>query len=154
MRIGQNGVMYNSSHTGFLALRRQCVNRWHSMLVSQKVNVGITAIHFFKKPGLDTFYQRHGIATCSASLGGGMAVGAVFFGDKLPALNTSSLVSRGVPVSHLKAGLRRQDHRLPPEQSFNVGRCHSSTVLMMTFSFGSLFIGVIVSRACHIYTRI
>jgi hypothetical protein len=90
------------------------------MLVSQKVNVGITAIHYFQRPGLDLFWQRHGIATCSAALGGGTAVGAAFFGEKLPLPDSSSLVSFGVPASHIKEGKHRQAHRLSPENFFNV----------------------------------
>lgn len=76
--IEKNGNKFEGGRREFLDLRDKCVDLWHKLLVSHNVNVGIAAIHYFNKPGLDLFWQRHGIATCSAALAGGMAVGAAF----------------------------------------------------------------------------
>ena len=68
----------------FVAVRRRLVAEWGKLLVDQRVDVVLTVVHRFQQPGRDIFWQRHGIATASAALGGGLAVGAAFFTNRLP----------------------------------------------------------------------
>src|SRR3954465_14948435 len=76
----------------------------------QRVDVALTAVHRFQQPGRDIFWQRHGLATASAALGGGLAVGAAFFTNRLPDGRnrwSSPLAACGVPGEHLSQGLHR-----------------------------------------------
>ena len=77
--IEKNGNKFEGGRREFLDLRDKCVDLWHKLLVSHNVNVGIAAIHYFNKPGLDLFRQRHGIATCSAALAGWYGSRGCFF---------------------------------------------------------------------------
>jgi hypothetical protein len=65
------------------------------------VTVGIAAIHYFD--GHSTgFWQRHGIAACSAALGSGFAVGAAHFGQLPLKPNSSTLAAAQVPASEAR----------------------------------------------------
>ena len=75
---------YDGAGAGFVAVRRRLVAEWGQLLADQRVDVALTAVHRFQQPGRDIFWQRHGLATASAALGGGLAVGAAFFTDRLP----------------------------------------------------------------------
>jgi hypothetical protein len=103
--------------TGFVAVRRRLVAEWRQLLADQRVDVVLTTIHCFQQPGRDIFWQRHGLATASASLGGGLAVGAAFFTDRLPDGRdpwSSPLAACGVPREHLSQGLQRPARRFEP----------------------------------------
>jgi len=102
---------------GFVAVRWRLVAEWAQLLADQRVNVALTAVHRFRQPGRDIFWQRHGLATASAALGGGLAVGAAFFTDRLPDGRecwSSPLAACGVPIEHLSQGLYRPARRFEP----------------------------------------
>jgi hypothetical protein len=102
---------------GFVAVRRRLVAEWRRLLADQRVDVVLTAVHRFQQPGRDIFWQRHGLATASAALGGGLAVGAAFFTDRLPDGRdrwSSPLAACGVPMEHLSQGLHRPARRFEP----------------------------------------
>lgn len=102
---------------GFVAVRRSLVAEWRQLLADQRVDVVLTAVHRFQQPGRDIFWQRHGLATASAALGGGLAVGAAFFTDRLPDGRdrwSSPLAACGVPREHLGQGLHRPALRFEP----------------------------------------
>src|SRR3546814_13817575 len=60
-------------------IRQQAVSAWRNLLAAQKPRLALCAIHGFKRPGLDGFWQRHGIAAASAALKGGIVLGAAPF---------------------------------------------------------------------------
>jgi hypothetical protein len=108
---------YDSAGAGFVEVRRRLVAEWGQLLTDQRVDVALTAVHRFQQPGRDIFWQRHGLATASAALGGGLAVGAAFFTDQLPngrAHWSSPLAACGVPREHLSQGLHRPARRFEP----------------------------------------
>ena len=108
---------YDGAGAGFVAVRRRLVAEWGQLLADQRVDVALTAVHRFQQPGRDIFWQRHGLATASAALGGGLAVGAAFFTDRLPDGRdrwSSPLAACGVPREHLSQGLHRPARRFEP----------------------------------------
>ncbi len=81
------------------------------------VQVGIAAIHGFE--GHSTgFWQRHGIAACSAGLNRGFAVGAAHFSELPKKLDASTLAAAGVSNRHLNQGQRREAHSWEPRDGF------------------------------------
>jgi len=95
------------------------------------VTVGIAAIHYFD--GHSTgFWQRHGIAACSAALGSGFAVGAAHFVDGLPLKpNSSTLAAAEVPAKYLTQGIQRRANSWVPNDHFEFGE---GTALVRFFS--------------------
>jgi len=91
-----------------------------ALLIDPDLTVGIAAIHEF---GMATFWQRHGIASCAASLGNtGIAIGAAHF-DPLPSrADASPLAAKNVPRRHLELldFRARGAHRLRPLDSFTL----------------------------------
>lgn len=85
--------------------------------VLDRVTVGIAAIHYFD--GHSTgFWQRHGIAACSAALGSGFAVGAAHFGQLPLKPNSSTLAAAQVPATHVTQGIQRQANSWMPNDHF------------------------------------
>lgn len=99
---------------GFKPLREQALGQWHALLKEHKPTVALSAIHSFKLPGRDGYWQRHGLAVASASIGGGLAVGAAHFEERLPGPNQSTLAAFDVPASVLAEGPKRSPHRAVP----------------------------------------
>jgi hypothetical protein len=99
-------------------------------LLATDVTVGIAAIHQF--PGSSTgFWQRHGIAACSAGLNSGYAVGAAHF-RKLPLRpNSSTLAATAVPKRHLKQGHARKAHSWAPKDNFPATFEHCSALVRL-----------------------
>jgi len=81
------------------------------------VTVGIAAIHYFDAHSTG-FWQRHGIAACSAALKSGFAVGAAHFRELPERPNSSTLAAACVPAQHLTAGHQRQAHGWIPKDHF------------------------------------
>jgi hypothetical protein len=108
---------YDGAGAGFVAVRRRLVAAWSQLLADQRIDVVLTAVHRFQQPGRDIFWQRHGLATASAALDGGLAVGAAFFTDRLPdgrSRWSSPLAACAVPREHLGQGLHRPARRFEP----------------------------------------
>ncbi len=103
-----------SSDDGFTAYRRSCIDAFFALLRERRPDVALSAVHRFQHPGQDGYWQRHGIARASASLGGGLVVGAAHFTDRLPTANASTLAAHGVEHEHILAGTRRLARRLAP----------------------------------------
>jgi hypothetical protein len=90
------------------------VFRAHSGFVKDAApDLLLTTLHRFERPGREIFWQRHGIAAASAALKGGLAAAAAHSGI-LPEPEQMTLVSRGVPQSHLEAGMKRAAHMKAP----------------------------------------
>jgi hypothetical protein len=75
----------------FAAARRRCLMAWHQFVEAHQPDVALATIHRFRLPGQDSFWQRHGIAGASASLGGALVVAAAHFESALPQPNMSTL---------------------------------------------------------------
>lgn len=119
-RIIRNGREHLGDQS-FRDLRLQCIQRWDLLVRTLRPSVAIAAIHHFDRPGLDGFWQRHGIATASAALAGGLAVGAANFEQSLPAIARSTLAANAVPRTHLEKAGHRRAHRLSPLDGFSIG---------------------------------
>ena len=85
--------------------------RFDQAVTEMAPTVALIAVHGFEQPGRETRWQRHGIASGSAGLGGGLSVGAAHFRWWLPDEEDPlhcTLASRGVGVRHLTLGLKRR----------------------------------------------
>ncbi len=90
------------------------LERFTGLVLSEEPKFALIAVHGFERPGRDTRWQRHGIASVSAGLGGGLAVGAAHYRDWLPDEGDpmhSTLASSYVPAAHLLQGLHRTAHK-------------------------------------------
>lgn len=99
---------------GFADTRLACLAAWTKLIEEHQPDVALATIHGFRAPGLDGFWQRHGIARASAALDGALVVGAAHFGHRLPDPHASSLAAHGVAHEHIFAGTFRLSHRLMP----------------------------------------
>jgi hypothetical protein len=102
--------------------RTDIVEGFRALHAAKMPTVALIGIHRFKRPGSDFRWQRHGIATSSAGVGGGLAVAASHFTQRLPPLAppTSPLASVAVPAEQFAAGLHRPSHRLLPVAQFRL----------------------------------
>jgi hypothetical protein len=90
----------------FHQVRTECIRQWNELLRTQEVSIGIAAIHEFRSHST-IYWQKHGIACCSAALGQGFAVGAAHFPGGLPKNDqASTLAACRVPKKHLDQGPR------------------------------------------------
>ena len=106
-----------NSGASFRELREKCHAEWDGLLTVNQVSVGLGVIHGFRQNST-AYWQKHGVATCSASLGG-FAVGAAHFNSKLPSSGRRSpLAARNVPLRHLTAGSNRASHHWPTQDAF------------------------------------
>lgn len=119
---GKDPVEFGRDFAGF---RKDLVGRWSKLIDSGKIDLALTAIHHFERPGRDCFYQRHGIASASARLNGGLALGAANFSAVLPTQRKdgsyqSPLASFNVASGHLDKAGHRQAETHDPEAEFSV----------------------------------
>ncbi|WP_374302895.1 hypothetical protein [Ferrovibrio sp.] len=131
LRTGQK--ILRMGDQGFKQLRRQCLADWSNLLTKEKPHVAIATIHGFERPGLDGFWQRHGIAAASAAMQGRFVVGAAHFEDWLPAPGQSTLASVGVSRKHLTAGTARKAHRLAPKDTIQIEKDAEVIALVRLF---------------------
>lgn len=131
LRSGQK--ILRMGDQGFKQLRRQCLADWSNLLVREKPDLAIATIHGFERPGLDGFWQRHGIAAASAAIQGRFVVGAAHFEEWLPAPGQSTLASMGVPRRHLTAGTARKAHRLAPKDTVLIEKDGEPLALVRLF---------------------
>ncbi|MBF0515475.1 MAG: hypothetical protein HQK81_15640 [Desulfovibrionaceae bacterium] len=122
-------IIAATGEEGFNDTRAGLIRNWAAMLKRKRVSVALGAIHQFNRPGLDKYWQRHGIAVASAALGGGVAIGAAHFVEQLPAPGKSTLAAAGVPRSHLREGLHRRHHAIEPVKSVLVGTSHGDALI-------------------------
>lgn len=97
--------------------RHRFVERFGQLLSDQNVDVGLAAIHEFSEQGTEgggiVNWQRHGIASCSAALGG-LAAAAAHFTVGLPEPMSLTLAAADVPRTHLTAGHNRKANWMQP----------------------------------------
>lgn len=82
--------------------------------------VNLVAIHGFERPGSEVLWQRHGLATASAAISGGLTVGAAHFTETLPSGNDAPLAAFGVRPEHLDLGCERPACAHSPLDVFDV----------------------------------
>jgi hypothetical protein len=76
----------------------------------------LVGIHGFNRPGRELYWQRHGLATASAALGGAAILGAAHFRKALPShIGQGLMAAHDVPPRHLRLGLHRPARRLPAD---------------------------------------
>ncbi|MDQ2859332.1 MAG: hypothetical protein M3T55_01095 [Pseudomonadota bacterium] len=105
------------------AERNGMIEKFEALVGREKTTVALIAVHGFEQPGRDTRWQRHGIASASSALGGGLAVGAAHYQEWLPdadELDQSTLASAGVGSGHLLQGLHRTAHKLAAKDALYV----------------------------------
>jgi hypothetical protein len=116
--LRHDGTYIGGRSRTFQDLRRELLDQWATLVRAWAPDVALVAIHDFTKPGRDGYWQRHGIATASAALGGSLVVGAAHFLDGVPSHGHSPLAADRVPKSHLTLGPYRPAARLRPTDSF------------------------------------
>jgi hypothetical protein len=104
----------------FRALRDQGWASYRELVATAAPTVAVSPLHGFQGVGRDGYWQRHGIARASATLGGALVVAAAHFSSGLPGPDRSTLAASGVPRSHLSAGPSRKAHRLRPVASLTI----------------------------------
>jgi hypothetical protein len=109
-----DGAYHRIEEVGFAELRRNAISRWDKFRQTNRIDLAISAIHGFRKPGRDVYWQRHGLTAASAGLGGGLAIGAAHFNEQLPAPHKSTLAAAGVPKSEATKGFHRHSYSLEP----------------------------------------
>lgn len=120
-RLAIRALRQGSTHTThrdteFRSLRDGALTAWSKTVTEQQPDVLVASIHAFERPGLDGYWQRHGIARASAAFRGALTVGAAHFLEALPNLG-SPLAAAGVPRTALTAGVRRTAYALPHTDS-------------------------------------
>jgi hypothetical protein len=116
-------------------LRRAQVVAWHQLLRCQQPDIAIAVVHRFERPGLDGYWQRHGIATASAALGG-FAIGAAHFHRWLPHRLETPLAAFGVPADHLAQGPHRRAWPHLPIEQIEVYRRHRPAAVLRLYTYG------------------
>lgn len=98
--------------------RKECLSRWRSLMTREAPSVALAAIHGFG--GHSTAYwQKHGIASASAAMNKGYALGAAHFHNGMPKhAKSSTLAAAQVGKAHLKQGVDRRQHAWDPTDSF------------------------------------
>jgi len=92
----------------FRIRRKNCIKAFQDLLKRNNVSVGLAAIHGFNTTGNSvTMWQRHGIPTCSATLNGGLAIGAAHFTNYLPRPQNATLAALNIPKKHITEGHHR-----------------------------------------------
>jgi len=95
------------------------LGRYAARLKLERPTIHLVAIHGFDRPGGEVYWQRHGLATASAALGGSATIGAGHFAQRLPkAFDASPLASADVPAAHLRQHQHRRSHLLRPLDGF------------------------------------
>jgi hypothetical protein len=116
----ERGRVGSPGQPGFLEARHRAIREWRRALLAEKPSLALGAIHRFSRPGRDLFWQRHGLATASAVLGGGLAIGAAHFLERLPIRDTTPLAAFRVPRAHLHEAQYRAAHRFYPIDEISI----------------------------------
>jgi hypothetical protein len=130
MRLAQD--RHGGLHEPSLTLRHEYLIRWRALIRAHPPDLAFCAIHGFKRPGMDGYWQRHGIAGASAALDGIPVIGASHFNKVLPSrIDSSVLAASGVPLSHLELGPHRPMHALAPSEGFTLADDNGDPVALI-----------------------
>lgn len=118
--LWDEGRIVRKGEVGFTALRSACLRDWDRLWRREDPDIVIAAAHGFDRQGLDGYWQRHGVATSSAALGGAFAVTAAYFYDYLPDEDRSPLAAYKVGASHLNRGCHRRARPFFPSAEIEI----------------------------------
>ena len=96
------------------------ISGWAKSISQLRPNLNLVGVHGFEHPGGEVYWQRHGIATASAALGGIPTIGAGHYAHALPLGDGSPLAAFGVPISHIHDRQFRKAFLLKPKDHFEV----------------------------------
>jgi hypothetical protein len=117
LRVGGRVLHYTDD--GFDAAWEGAVSAWSAL--TKGLDAALIAIHGFGRGKTSNMWQRHGVATASAALHGGLAIAGAHF-EKLPSREgVQTLAAVGVPRDHLGAGHHRGARAASPLASTAVG---------------------------------
>lgn len=130
------GQLLTKTDRNWERIKRNLISKWRDIVDDKEkpVEVAIAAIHRFAWPNADCFWQRHGIATASAALGGGLAIAAAHFRDFLPYQSESALAAFNVPKIHLKQGCHRQAHSYHAHDALPEVRCGKESAIIRLYN--------------------
>lgn len=128
LRSSHGRLTENDDH--FRTSRDSSIAAWTGLMASKQPDVLLTSIHAFERPGLDGYWQRHGIARASAAFAGAMALGAAHFLECLPTQG-STLAAYRVPKRELTAGVSRRAHSLAPAKILPLSTARTRAVLRL-----------------------
>lgn len=111
--IDSNWQWHELGDPGYLRHRCRQMRPWHLTDHHAPQLVAVT-IHLFHRPGNELRWQRNGIASASAALGGCLVVGAANYRDQLPRPSQATLAAYRVDQAHLGQGLHRKAHQQAP----------------------------------------
>jgi hypothetical protein len=131
LRQGKDHLTHRDE--GFGSVRGGALSAWHSLVTELQPDVLMASIHAFERPGLDGYWQRHGIARASAGFKGALAVGAAHFLERLPD-EGSTLAAIGVPRSALSAGVNRRAFSLAATRALAWRTKQGTSVLLRLFT--------------------
>ena len=97
-------------------LRKNCVENFAQLLRGNNVSICLGAVHQIERLGGDNYWERYGVANCSAALRG-LCICATHYWEGLPdAVNphTSTLAASDVPARHVTQGHNSKAHRMAP----------------------------------------
>lgn len=116
--------------------RQAILSRFRALIATARPTLALIGVHGFERSGREVYWQRHGIASASAGLGGGIAVGAAHFRD-LPDVedpSSGALAAVGVNRRHLAHGIFRRARRALPASSLAIavpGSPHLAAVIRL-----------------------
>jgi hypothetical protein len=95
-------------------LRTRCVENFAQLVRGNRVSVCLGAVHRIEHVGGDNYWERFGVANCSAALRG-LCICATHYCKGLPDPENpraSTLAACDVPARHLTQGHNRRAHRI------------------------------------------
>lgn len=124
---GQRAVLARPSHRNLL------MGDYLDALKRRDPALLLVGIHGFERPGRDGYWQRHGIATASAAMGGIPCIGAAHYAVSLPRPRSTTLAASDVPAGQLTAGSQRRAYALRPDDSLQVSLHGRPALLLRRF---------------------
>ena len=120
--IGDLDSQFERQTAEFKELRSDHLAAFAQNIDHAECTIGIAAIHSFDGPSTG-FWQRHGLAACSASLtrgraNPGYAIGAAHFTELPRKPTASTLAAARVPAAHLGQAQGRKAHSWLPSDHF------------------------------------
>jgi hypothetical protein len=119
-RLYADGKIVDARDPAFARLRTQCVAGFEKQFLAEAPDLALAVLHGFARPGLDNYWQRHGLATASSMLFGKLALASAHFRSKLPRIDQAPLAAIGAPDTHLIEGLYRTAWRRDPSDDCTV----------------------------------
>jgi len=102
------GELLKRDSPNFKRILNQRIAAWQNMLTKHEVEAVLSSIHRFNYPNAELYWQRHGIATASAAMGGKLAIAAANYRDYLPEADEAPLAAFNVATQHITAGNHRK----------------------------------------------